>query len=441
MNEINAKNSLSNVEAPEMNGSMLGADDVPSGTPVELSGKVMNTDTLDMMHTTAAENSSNAKADGISIAVSDMDVLEFDSGDSLKYFTIVDNHDRSGANDYAVYQIYDKVYYRPLKEFVQLKQDSQDHIPGISIVSFKNRYDNIRKPLDTSYSIVDRDDCAFVICSIFSSITGKSYDNSLIIDNYVDESCKVIKRTKLGTDGEFDKSVAAHNAKYGTPDQNAFKREIEDKQKQDGTVGALDQQQQQESVRPVLPNVHRKMMSEQICGVDIDAIFEAKAEDIYYEPHDRVLVKTSSGEVPGMVTDVYDSLDFGQLLTVMCQGHTLNVTTKDVAPDMNYLVNQLADYTDEFADIAFQLDKKTRLNKRVENDKKDYTKDYSNLNDVMIGCDIVSNGFKVNFEPMKVSLKDIAECSKYVKVVNESGVADIWPIQNVEISEDRIQKP
>lgn len=56
----------------------------------------------------------------------------------------------------------------------------------------------------------------------------------------IDESCKIRRNTKLGTDNDLDNSKAANDAKYGTKEENDFKQEIEDKQKKDGTVGALD---------------------------------------------------------------------------------------------------------------------------------------------------------------------------------------------------------
>lgn len=437
VNEISIKDPCSNVEKPDIPGIPLGADDVPGGIPVELSGKFINTDTLEKMQSDAVENVVNAKSDNMSCDVEVSDIKSFDfNSDLIKYFIIRDNM-TGNHMDYVVYQIDDKIYYRIAREFMQLLQDAHDKIPGITITSFKNKFDKIKEPLDNVYSVADRDDCEFVICSIFSSITGKSYDNGPLVDQFIDESCKIRKHTKLGTDNVFKKSVAADEAKYGTSDKKAFHREIEDKQKQDDTVGALDQQQQESAQsQPGLPNIHRKMMSEKICGVDIDAIYEARNEDIYYEPHDRVLVKTSNGEIPGMVTDVFDNLESGQVLTVMCQGSTVNVTSKEVKPDMRYLVNQLSDYTDEFSDLAFQIDKKTRLNKKVENDKKDYTREYKDMNDLLLGCDIVVNGFKVNYEPTRVSLKDIAKNNKYVKVVTESGGIDMWPIQNVTISEE-----
>lgn len=423
---------LSNVETPEIAGKPIGREDLPVGSPVEIPEVIVETDTLKMMHANAVENAVNAKTDNYNIAVSENIDELLVNNDRLLYFTIIESDDPEN-NAYVVYQIGARIYYRRLKEFLQIRMDYEDEVPGVSIASFKNKYDKVREPLDTSYSVTDRDDCKFVICSIFSSITGKSYDNDLIIDREIKESCFIRKHNKLGTDGVFKNSKLCHDAKYGTEEQNSFKQELEDKQKKDGTVGSLDQQQQQESESPVIPNVNRKMMSERVCGIDIDALLEAKVDDIYYEPHDRVVVKTEAGEFPGMVTDVFDSLDNGQIITVLCQGHTIQVTNKEIRPDMNYLANQLLDYTDEFSDLAFHIDAATRLNTKAENDKTDYSKDYSDLNDFGIECNIISNGYQINYEKQFASLRDIAEGNKFIKVVNESGSIDMWPIQSIEI--------
>ena len=92
-------------------------------------------------------------------------------------------------------------------------------------------YSDPSKEIDV-YSVVDRDDCLFIVYSIISSIAGKSYED--VVDfkdnvNELDESCRIRKHNKLGTDGLVKNSKKFHDAKYGTDDENAFKQEIEDK--------------------------------------------------------------------------------------------------------------------------------------------------------------------------------------------------------------------
>lgn len=429
--EDKLKSGVSNIELTKQTGTPLDAK-APSGRPVE--NPEIVTDTLMMMHQKAMENAINAESDGYNIKVSDLQKRDIE-GETVISFSIMDGNNTSGKNDYMIYLIGDTIYYRPYKEFIQIIANIDDKVPGSSISSLKNKYDKIREPLPTSYNVTYRDDCAFVICSIFSSITGKSYDNDLLIDRVVDESCKIRKNTKLGTDYNKKKSVMFHDAKYGDAEKKEFKQEIEDKQKIDGTVGSLDQAQQQESESgPNIPNVH-KMISERF-GLNVDALLEARAEDIYYEPLDRVIVKIDGEEMPGRVTAVYDDIDGKQVVTVLSMGRTYNVKSKDLKPDLAYLYNRLMDTTDEYSDLVFNIDWKTGLPYPLKNDTKDYSKEYQDLNESYLPCDILSEGFKCNYDRCYANLRDIAMSSDYIHVVNENGVLDIWPKDNVYISQE-----
>lgn len=73
-------------------------------------------------------------------------------------------------------------------------------------------------------------------------MTGESYDVSDEMNLSLNESAKIRRSTKLGTDNDIMKSKKVNDIKYGSKDENDFKQEIEDKQKKDGTIGALDQQ-------------------------------------------------------------------------------------------------------------------------------------------------------------------------------------------------------
>ena len=79
----------------------------------------------------------------------------------------------------------------------------------------------------------------FIVSSIFSSITGNSYDNNIYDE--ITENAKIKRHTKIQTD-DLNNSKAANDAKYGSEEENNFKQELEDKQKKDGTIGALDPQ-------------------------------------------------------------------------------------------------------------------------------------------------------------------------------------------------------
>ena len=169
-----------------------------------------------------------AKGDMVEVRVSD---TKFE-GD-IRYFAIM--HDKKG---FVVYQVERYICYRDASEFVQLMKEINDKVPGRTIDSLKMSYRDPSKQLQL-YNVTQREDCFFIIASIFSSLTGKSYCQ---IEKGVNEkNCKIIRHNKLGTDGLVKKSVAFKEAKYGTEEENNFKQELEDKQKQEpSVVGCLD---------------------------------------------------------------------------------------------------------------------------------------------------------------------------------------------------------
>jgi hypothetical protein len=403
-------------------------DEPITGDPIETYNNDANTDTLSAMNFVAHECSANAKADSIDLDVTDIENINI-GGTDIRHFNIsADEH------GYEVYQIDSFIYYMEDVNFKDIINNVEEEVPGFSIENFKHDYTNTSKPLKR-YSVTDREDCKFIITSIVGSLTGKNYDSDSVINRNVSENCRIRKNTKLGTDGLVDKSIKYNDAKYGTPEENSFEQEVEDKQKKDGTVGALDQQQQQEStigfVRK-LPNVHTMNES-------IEAILESKDySKIEYEPCDRVMVKIDKDWIKGSVTDVYSDVDDGQILVIMVQGRTFTVSSKEVKPDTDYLLNTRwgnVGHTDQDGYDAFDIDANTRLNNKVENDKYDYSKDYKDLNKWTAECDIVVNGFKMNYGKSKVSMKDVSESKKVLRVIDEDNNVNNWPADNINVEQ------
>lgn len=142
-------------------------------------------------------------------------------------------------------------------------------------------------------------------------MTGESYDVSDEMNLSLNESAKIRRSTKLGTDNDIMKSKKVNDIKYGSKDENDFKQEIEDKQKKDGTIGALDQQQE-ESVKPKLPNVN--LISEKV--------------DIEYEINDKVIYNDEYWHVFAVTNTVDD-----QRLKITREGKVIDVSSTDVKPD------------------------------------------------------------------------------------------------------------
>ena len=328
------------------------------------------------MHKKALQNAKLANEYDNNIEVTDIETFGHDEFDNVKYFNI-DNYDENNqtTETFTIYQIGADIYYRPSSEFYQIIEDLQDEVPGQTIENLKYEYTDVTNNL-TSYSITDVDDCMFIISSIFSSMTGESYDD-------LTENAKIRKHTKIQTDDDIDVSKKVNDAKYGTKEDNDFKQELEDKQKKDGTIGALDPQQE-ESVKPKLPN--KNLLTEKI--------------DVEYEVNDKVIYQGEIWDVFSIVT----TDDNKQHLKITRNGHVLDIPASSVKPEPT----QLQDIIDNSLD-KFDLDK-DNLNKKPQNEKPEKLKD---LNGDKVNCNIIINDNvlkeTLDGERFKAKLSDILE--------------------------------
>ena len=442
-------NHNSDLNKPQTKGEPLG-DKKPGGQPIEYYDTNSDADIMSAMNYVAGQCASNAKKDLFKIKVSQVQTKDTETG-IIKFFVIQMTPEKS----YTIFMIGNEVYYRPTKEFLQICADIKDKVPGtLGIDSLRFSYKNKNKQLQSTLG-TNRDDCIFIVYSIFGSMTGKSYaDEVNFRDNVneldINENAKIRKHNKLGTDGLAKNSKLFHDAKYGTSDENAFKQEIEDKQKLDGTVGALDQQPQESVVAKLkLPNVHMKLMTEsKEQDKFMKDLFDGKKldkqgfEHIEYEPGDRVLV--GKDKEAGVVCDVFDGLDFGQVVTVMIKGHTVNATYDQIEPDLSYRDNWFAlgmGHTTYYAYDKLNLDMRKRMHAPVFNEDT-HEDEYEDMNGRNFLCNIVikdpekDQPLKLNYDYCLGDLQDIMESKKVIRVVNESGELQTWPIENVETDEE-----
>ena len=406
------------------NGNSLETPKV-SGEPIEIYNNNAETDILKAMFYTARECAANASADCHNFLV---DYLATETENGSKYpftgFFIADS-EKEGFG-YAVYKLGADIYYRPLKELYQICQDVIDGVPGRSWESLKYSYRKTSEPLDC-YPVTDREDCLFIIDSIFSSMCGKSYTSDSIINGIINEkdikdineSIKIRKHNKLGTDGLAKNSIKFKEAKYGTPEENSFKQEIEDKQKKDGTVGALDPQQDEEnaSYKPQLPNVNLIEENENP--------FLAEGAAIEYEVNDKVLYKGESWDVFS-ITGVYGDK---QRLRITKEGQVLDVLSNEVKPD-----------PEQFQDIdntpdQFEFDK-NNLNKTPKNPKAE---EMADLNGKTVECNIVVDSTTLtgtlNGDKFKANLQDILEGLDDIRV-QLGDQEETWHKDNISIEQE-----
>ena len=389
----------------------ISTSDSTGNNPIEDYNEETDYDTLSKMHVKAIKSAEKANEDGNNVIVTDLATEGHDS-DTVKYFIISDNYESGDSESYAIYQIGADIYYRDAKEFYQIIEDFKDEVPGQTIESLKVDYADKGEQL-TSYNITDSDDCMFIISSIFSALTGKSYDSN---NKYMNENCKIKRSTKIDSDNDIDNSKVANDAKYGTKEENDFKQEIEDKQKKDGLVGALDpQQDENEAAKPKLPNVNLVTEHNKNPFLEEGAVIE-------YEVNDKVLYKNE----PWTVFAVDEETGDKQNLKITKNGKTIDVTSKDIKPDPS-----------QFKDIdntpdQFEFDK-NNLNKTPENPKAEKMAD---LNGKTVECNIVVDSMvlknTLNGERFKANLKDILEGVDDVRVY-VGDKEETWHKDNIDI--------
>ena len=427
--EIPKKQRLLKTE-PQVKSEPL-ADKKPETKPLEDYRPENIADTFSAMYQLAVISAGRAKGEGVDVRIGP-EKWEMD----IRYFAIM-----YGNKGYVVYHIERFICYREASEFVQLLKEIKDKVPGRTIDSLKMSYKDPSKQLQL-YNVSQREDCFFIIASIFSSLTGKSYCQ---IEKEVNEkNCKIIRHNKLGTDGLVDKSVAFKEAKYGTENENKFKQEIEDKQKQEpSVVGCLDQQPQEEALnidmndhpdandseqpKSMLPNAHRKLHesveapvpekeARQIVWNGNDYIWEAgdyvfvrfwKNSDKRHRDFSVYRAQVLAASDPVNPEDVQD-------VVVLVMGHTIEIDPADIAPDMTIEVqrNRFRDCPGELIDDA---EKKLSGNPDGKSDEE-YL---DHNNDRYIYGNIAFKGNRLSFVPVQINLKDISESKKEIRVLNE----------------------
>lgn len=390
----------------------ISTSDSTGNNPIEDYNEETDYDTLSKMQVKAIKSAEKANEDGNNVIVTDLSTEGYDS-DTVKYFIISKNYESGDSESYAIYQIGADIYYRDAKEFYQIIEDFKDEVPGQTIESLKVDYADKGEQL-TSYNITDSDDCMFIISSIFSALTGKSYDSN---NKYMNENCKIKRSTKIDSDDDIDNSKVANDAKYGTKEENDFKQEIEDKQKKDGLVGALDPpQDENEAAKPKLPNVNLVTEHNKNPFLEEGAVIE-------YEVNDKVLYKNE----PWTVFAVDEETGDKQNLKITKNGKTIDVTSKDIKPDPS-----------QFKDIdntpdQFEFDK-NNLNKTPENPKAEKMAD---LNGKTVECNIVVDSMvlknTLNGERFKANLKDILEGVDDVRVY-VGDKEETWHKDNIDIA-------
>ena len=258
----------------------------------------------------------------------------------------------------------------------------------------------------------------FIVSSIFSSLVGQSFDD-------LNENAKIKKHTKIQSD-EFNDSKSATDAKYGTDEENNFKQELEDKQKKDGTIGALDPQQE-ESVKPKLPN--KNLLTET----------DYLTENIEYEVNDKVIYNDEIWDVFSLVTNP----DKTQQLKITRNGQVIDIEAKKVKPEPNQLKTALDDSIDNFEFDKNNLNVKPKNEKIYKHDDLNQTTINCNLkiNDVILRENMNGDKFKIKLTDLLEDLDDITvyigdEDTQKFNKENISVEKEDWPYAVIATEDD-----
>lgn len=436
------KKQRSSLQKQAVKGEPL-TDKKPEGKPIEDYRPENIGDMLKAMHEVAAMSAGRAKGDGIIISVSGVRCIKIGEDVCDSSYRCFQIYDKDGRG-YVVYQpSRNEIYYRDRDEFFQLIKEIEDKIPGRTIKSLTMEYKDPSKPLQ-GYNVKQREDCLFIIASIFSSLTGKSYaETKHSVSEVTEKNCVIIKHNKLGTDGLLKNSLKFKEAKYGTEEENKFKQEVEDKQKQDNVVGCLDQKPQEEGVKivkqtdndvndaeqpkkPFLPNAHRKVQESAVVAYDDVKGVEWNGNDYIWEPGDYVFVRVWTNKdkrkkefhvFRGQVTDAVDPVNEEdvQIVTVLIHDSTYVIDPSDIAPDMTIEVQR-----NRFADTSGALVDRAYDNGAGNHDGESKEEYLDHNKDRYLYGDIVFNGNRLTFAPVRINLKDITESKHDVRVVNEN---------------------
>ena len=396
------------------------------------------------MHEMAIMAAARAKGDNVIVKIGP---TRFDM--PLRYFSIMHND-----KGYVVYHIDSDICYRDADEFKQLLKEIKDKVPGRTWDSMKMSYKDPKKPIQT-YNVKQREDCFFIIASIFASLTGKSYCET---KHSIDEkNCVIIKRTKIGTDGLVKNSLRFKEAKEGTPEENRFKQEIEDKQKQEpSVVGCLDQQPEegakiikhteendvndaeQPKQKSPLPNAKKVTESAIVTYDDIEGL-EWHGNDFIWEPGDQVFVriwkssdkrKKDFSIFRGRVVAAHDGVneDDPQEVTVLIHGGTYIIDPSDIAPDVTIEVQH-----NRFEQSIPGLVDRAAANGAGIHDSESKEEYLDHNKDRYLYGDIVYAGNRLTFAPVRINLKDITESKHEIRVINENEVPVMVNVDNLSV--------
>lgn len=337
------------------------------------------------------------------LEMDDIDGTELEVGDIVEeevpYFTI-----GNGDDEYTIYLVDTVVGYKTTEDF----EDTIDLSDSDELM------DELVE--DEIATVTDFETVMQELAPVVSSLTGVGVDFEDVetadwednddlenpedygVDGVLNENVRIRKKgsgdkKKVDTGFDSSKSVAHDEAKYGTKDEKDFANELAGDAKN-------------EAWKPKLPNYRLKVAESQ--------------ETVKSEPEPGMTVLYKGRKVT--VQNVHPD----GTVTILVSGMTVDVNKNQIEL---IPANVGANTPKQFGD----LDKKTGVMKDVEH--KGAKHSYNLDPDRWLKCDLVVDNHKLNINECQVKVKDLFSGHSNVHVLNENGIEEIVPMDNIEVYE------
>ena len=305
------------------------------------------------------------------------------------------------------------------KDTAEIEETLEDEDSDESEIRDLFQIDNNSNNNQNFVDINNITDCSFILSTILKSLTGESFDididdSDLEKENYdededyedLHENVKI--RKKLSNDFNDKISKKTDEIKNGSKEDKDHQKEIDKITDGKGLETAGQENQGFESFVPKLPNIHIKKIDELYTN--------EKVKD--FEPGEQVTWNGNDAQVVSIKDD-------GKTIVILCQGMTVEVTKNQIkhASDKNLTAPS------EFS--KFDKNKVTPIEPSDNTTYKDGK--FNDLNKKTINCNIIVDGYRLNMDECKASLKDLLLGKNKIHVINEDNNEDVYPAENVEV--------
>lgn len=328
----------------------------------------------------------------------------------------------TNSKSYNIYVIDNKMYEpieseefnNILSKFYDDENDKYNFSGLVNALSFDN--DEEREYVITN----NIKDCAFYLSSVFSSMTGKTYEINLENNEEdkeneeensdVYENVKI--RKKFSNENNFEKSIKNDEIFHGDEEDKKQEKRINSITNGKGQNSLNNGQNNNqmgfsESYSPKMNTFHLSEVNE-----------DKKIEKGTIEPGDNVMFNNLRAQVIAIKPD--------GTCTIIAQGMTIDTTVKQL---------KRLDNKDLYTIKQFNFDDNKLT--PIEPSDNETAKDghHNDLNGKVIPVNLVVDGYKLNIKECYASLYDIMKNKENIRVINEDGHVDYYEPENIEVIE------